>query len=146
MAKSFLFLLFTQTSLFGAVTAFPRFSPVSPSSFPGLSDEDCNIRCPQSNVSDRVVLPAITHQQNNTGHWENVLECWQIGTVTTKLPGIENSYRLDWEGGFDQAYQYIFHDQSFMQAHSTPEPSLIVMGSGIGKFSLWLWATTYNQV
>lgn len=136
MVKAFSFLLFTQMTLLGAVTVLPRFSTVSSSSFPGLSGEDCNIRCPRSNVPDRVVLPAITHQQNTTGHWENVLECWQIGSVTTNLPGIENSYRLDWEGGFDLAYQYIFHDQSFMQAHSTPEPSLIVMGSGIGKFTL----------
>jgi hypothetical protein len=57
-----------------------------------------------------------------------------VDSISTVLPGIDNAYRLDWEDGFDLGYQYIFYGESFMQAHSTPVPSLIVVGGGIGEF------------
>lgn len=135
MKYTLLHLLFSQGALLSAAFARPsRFTPVSPSHHSGLSTEDCNIRCPQSSDPSRVILPAITDQKNATGDWENVLECWQVDTVSSSLPGIDNSYRLNWEGGFDLGYQYIFYSESFMRAHSTPEPSLIVVGGGIGTF------------
>lgn len=102
----------------------------------GLADQDCQISCPQSTDPSKIILPAISEIQNATGYWENVLECWQVDTISTALPGIDNAYRLDWEGGFDIGYQYIFSGESFMKAHSTPVPSLIVMSSGIGKSCL----------
>ncbi|EKG13233.1 hypothetical protein MPH_09513 [Macrophomina phaseolina MS6] len=98
----------------------------------GLEAEDCQIRCPLSTEPGQVVLPALTQYKNASGEWENTIECWQVDTVSTELPGIDNAFRLDWEGGFDAAYQYVFYDQSFMPAHPAPEPSLIVMSSGIG--------------
>lgn len=108
----------------------------SASSYPGLTDNDCQIRCPQSTDPAKVILPSIVSVQNATGDWENTLECWEVDSISTSLPGIDNAYRLDWEEGFDAGYQYIFYGESFMQAHSTPEPSLIVVGGGIGDLRM----------
>lgn len=112
----------------------------------GLEAEDCQIRCPLSTEPGQVVLPALTQYKNASGEWENTIECWQVDTVSTELPGIDNAFRLDWEGGFDAAYQYVFYDQSFMPAHPAPEPSLIVMSSGIGtSFQLCLPAVQHRS-
>ncbi|KAI1172121.1 hypothetical protein F4777DRAFT_562968 [Nemania sp. FL0916] len=98
----------------------------------GLDTTDCQLRCPKSNELNHVVLPAITHVRHKTGKWENTLECWSVNTTTFNMPGVDNAFRLDWEKGFDAAYQYIFYGVSFMPAHSTPEPSLAIMSAGIG--------------
>ncbi|KAI1132518.1 hypothetical protein F5Y10DRAFT_209127 [Nemania abortiva] len=98
----------------------------------GLDTADCQLRCPKSTSLNQIILPAITQKQHETGEWENVLECWSVDTTTTDMPGVDNAFRLDWEGGFDAAYSYIFYGSSFMKAHSTPEPSLAIMGTGIG--------------
>ncbi|KAI0437519.1 hypothetical protein F4803DRAFT_538403 [Xylaria telfairii] len=98
----------------------------------GLDNTDCQLRCPKSPKLNQVILPAITHAQLETGEWENILECWSVNTTTTNMPGIDNAYRLDWEEGFDAAYQYIFYGPSFMPPHTTPEPSLAIMSAGIG--------------
>ncbi|KAL2016717.1 hypothetical protein VTK56DRAFT_3146 [Thermocarpiscus australiensis] len=99
-----------------------------------LERRDCQIRCPPSNPhKKRVVLPALTQIQNKTtGEWENVIECWAINTVVTPIPDVDNAFRLDWEGGFEAAYQYIFTGDSYMPAHPAPEPSLIIMAAGVG--------------
>lgn len=99
----------------------------------GLDSRDCQIRCPASRVPEQVVLPAITQFRNVSGQWKNTIECWRVDTVSSSVPGVENALRLNWEHGFDAAYQYMFYEQSFMPAHPAPEPSLIVMSSGIGK-------------
>jgi len=101
---------------------------------PGLSQNDCQTRCPPSTSPSHRILPAISQTQNTSGDWENILECWQVNSISTDLPGIDNAYRLDWETGFDAGYQYVFEGQSFMQAHSTPVESLIVVSGGVGKF------------
>ncbi|KAI0872296.1 hypothetical protein GGS24DRAFT_21431 [Hypoxylon argillaceum] len=98
----------------------------------GLQTTDCQLRCPKSTDLKKVILPAITQIQHETGEWENVLECWSVDTTTTNMPGVDNAFRLDWEGGFDAAYQYIFYGPSFMPPHTTPEPSLAIMSAGIG--------------
>ncbi|KAI1746542.1 hypothetical protein F4782DRAFT_524099 [Xylaria castorea] len=98
----------------------------------GLDTIDCQLRCPKSTELSQVILPAITHIQHETGEWENVLECWSVNTTTTNMPGVDNAFRLDWEEGFDAAYQYIFYGSSFMPSHPTPEPSLAIMSAGIG--------------
>lgn len=114
--------------------ATPSFFSKSPIEAQGsLATEDCQIRCPTSTDPAQVVLPALTQFKNASGHWENTIECWQVDTISTSLPGIDNAFRIDWEGGFDAAYQYIFYGQSFMPAHPAPEPSLILMSAGIGK-------------
>ncbi|KAB2573242.1 hypothetical protein DBV05_g8053 [Lasiodiplodia theobromae] len=113
--------------------ATPSFFSKSPIEAQGsLEIEDCQIRCPTSTDPGQVVLPALTQFKNASGHWENTIECWQVDTISTNLPGIDNAFRIDWEGGFDAAYQYIFYGQSFMPAHPAPEPSLILMSAGIG--------------
>lgn len=102
-----------------------------------LVTSDCQIQCPQDDDSSKLVLPAITQRFNASGAAENILECWRINTLSTKLPGIDNAFRLNWEDGFDAAYQYVFTGNSFMPPHPAPAPSLIVMSSGIGQsFSL----------
>ncbi|KAI0449722.1 hypothetical protein F5B21DRAFT_493369 [Xylaria acuta] len=103
-----------------------------PSYEDGLDTTDCQLRCPKSTEFNQVILPAITHIQHETGEWENILECWSVSTTTINMPGIDNAFRLDWEKGFDAAYQYIFYGPSFMPSHSTPEPSLAIMSAGIG--------------
>ena len=124
-------------SLFALVAAAGASSRIIIDSIPlsrqGLEDTDCQLRCPQSSYPGRLVLPAITQFKNGAGEWENTLECWEIDNISTDVEGIDNAFRLDWEGGFDAAYQHVFYDQSFMPAHPAPEPSLIVMSSGIGK-------------
>ncbi|RYC60406.1 hypothetical protein CHU98_g5810 [Xylaria longipes] len=97
----------------------------------GLDATDCQLRCPKSTELRQVILPAITQIQHETGEWENILECWSVDTTTTNMPGVDNAFRLDWEKGFDAAYQYIFYGSSFMPPHSTPEPSLAIMSAGI---------------
>ncbi|KAK5637161.1 hypothetical protein RRF57_012874 [Xylaria bambusicola] len=97
----------------------------------GLDDTDCQLRCPKSADLKQVILPAITHIQHKTGEWENILECWSVNTTTFNMSGVDNAFRVDWEGGFDATYQYIFYDTSFMPPHSTPEPSLAIMSAGI---------------
>lgn len=99
----------------------------------GLNNKDCQIQCPPTSEHDRVILPAITQRQHESGEWENILECWSLNTTTSHMPDINNAFRLNWEGGFDAVYQYIFSGPSFMPAHPAPEPSLIIMSSGIGK-------------
>ncbi|KAI0465608.1 hypothetical protein F4859DRAFT_500360 [Xylaria cf. heliscus] len=106
--------------------------PGPPSNGAGLDTTDCQLRCPKSTNLNQVILPAITHIQHRTGDWENILECWSVNTTTINMPGIDNAFRLDWEEGFDAAYQYIFYGPSFMPPHSTPEPSLAIMSAGIG--------------
>ena len=101
---------------------------------PRLDTMDCQIRCPRSSDPIKVILPALSQKVNASGFAENTLECWQIDFVSTSLPGIQNAFRIDWEGGFDAAYQYIFTGPSFMPSHPAPETSLIVMSSGIGMF------------
>ncbi|KAI1746120.1 hypothetical protein F4680DRAFT_11419 [Xylaria scruposa] len=103
-----------------------------PSYEAGLDATDCQLRCPKSTKLSQVILPAITHIQRETGEWENILECWSVNTTTTNMPGVDNAFRLDWEGGFDAAYQYIFYGTSFMPSHPTPKPSLAIMSAGIG--------------
>lgn len=104
----------------------------------GLEKTDCQIRCPPSSPEKkRVVLPALAQVKNNaTGEWENVVECWAVSSnvVSNSVSDIDNVFRLNWEGGFDAAYQYIFTGDSFMPAHPAPEPSLIIMSAGAGKF------------
>ncbi|CAP61377.1 uncharacterized protein PODANS_4_200 [Podospora anserina S mat+] len=100
----------------------------------GQETTDCQIRCPKSAHPSKVILPALTQAKNTTtGEWENTLECWSIDTVDPDLTDIDidNAIRLHWEGGFDKAYQYIFHGDSYMPAHPAPEPSLILMSAGI---------------
>ena len=82
----------------------------------------------------KFVLPALSQKVNASGLAENTLGSWQFGTVSTSLPRVDNPFRLDWEDSFHAAYQYIFTGPSFMHSHPSPEPSLIVMGSGIGMF------------
>ena len=101
---------------------------------PRLDTMDCQIRCPRSSDPVKVILPALSQKVNASGVAENTLECWQIDFVSISLPGIQNAFRIDWEGGFDAAYQYIFTGPSFMPSHPAPEPSLIVMSNGIGMF------------
>ena len=101
---------------------------------PHLDTMDCQIRCPRSTDPNKVILPALSQKVNASVFAENILECWQVDSVSTSLPGILNAFRIDWEGGFDAAYQYIFTGPSFMPSHPAPEPSLIVMSSGIGMF------------
>ncbi|KAK0702429.1 hypothetical protein B0T21DRAFT_378593 [Apiosordaria backusii] len=101
----------------------------------GLESTDCQIRCPKSSNPGKVVMPALTQAKNaTTGEWENILECWSIDTVDPDLTDIEidNAIRLNWEGGFDKGYQYIFYGDSYMPAHPAPEPSLILMSAGVG--------------
>ncbi|KAK0669801.1 hypothetical protein QBC41DRAFT_318896 [Cercophora samala] len=101
----------------------------------GLESTDCQIRCPKSANPRKVIIPALTQAKNaTTGEWENTLECWSIDTVDPDLTDLEidNAIRLNWEEGFDKAYQYIFHGDSYMPAHPAPEPSLILMSAGIG--------------
>lgn len=107
-----------------------------PDEDPRLDATDCQIRCPQSSNSQKIVLPALSQKVDASGLAENTLECWQIDSLSTSIPGIDNAFRLDWEDGFDAAYQYIFTGPSFMPSHPAPEPSLIVMSSGIGTSSL----------
>ena len=111
-------------------------SPPQPPHENALPKQDCTIRCPPASPDGgKIVLPALTQTRNSTGQWENTLECWAVDTVETEVPGIDNAFQLQWEGGFDAAYQYVFYGPSFMPPHPAPEPSLIVMGSGIGEFS-----------
>jgi hypothetical protein len=100
----------------------------------GLASSDCQIQCPLDHDPFKLILPTITQSFNASGAAENILECWQINTLSTKLPGIDNAFRLNWEDGFDAAYQYVFTGDSFMPPHPAPAPSLIVMSSGIGQF------------
>ncbi|KAI1261352.1 hypothetical protein F5Y18DRAFT_202702 [Xylariaceae sp. FL1019] len=102
----------------------------------GLEETDCQLKCPQSNDAGRVILPAITQTQRDSGEWENILECWSVDTLTVNMPDVENAFRLDWEKGFDATYQYIFNGPSFMPAHPAPEPSLIIMSAGIGDLRM----------
>ncbi|KAK4133847.1 hypothetical protein BT67DRAFT_477499, partial [Trichocladium antarcticum] len=90
----------------------------------GLERTDCQIRCPRSSDDKRrVVLPALTQIRNKTtGEWKNAIECWPINTVSAPVPDVYNAFRLNWDGGFDVAYQYIFSGDSFMPAHPAPEP------------------------
>jgi hypothetical protein len=101
---------------------------------PGLDSTDCQILCPRSADRGEAILPAITQIQKDSGDWENVLECWSVKTVTPEMPDVGNAFRLDWEEGFDAVYQYAFDGPSFMPSHPAPEPSLIIMSSGIGEF------------
>ncbi|KAI0856000.1 hypothetical protein F4860DRAFT_494718 [Xylaria cubensis] len=122
-------LLFLSLSLAIGTTI----STHGPSSYEtGLDATDCQLRCPKSTDLRQVILPAITHIRHETGEWENILECWSVNTTTTNMPGVDNAFRLDWEEGFDAAYQYIFYRSSFMPSHPTPEPSLAIMSAGIG--------------
>ncbi|KAI1381060.1 hypothetical protein F4677DRAFT_441392 [Hypoxylon crocopeplum] len=102
----------------------------------GLQGKDCQIQCPRSSEQGLVVLPAITQIQNESGKWENILECWSVNTTTVNMPDIDNAFRLDWEKGFDAVYQYVFYGPSFMPAHPAPEPSLIIMSAGIGDLRM----------
>ncbi|TGJ75890.1 hypothetical protein E0Z10_g10943 [Xylaria hypoxylon] len=97
---------------------------------------DYQLRCPKSTKPNRVTIPAITQIQQDSGEWENILECWSVNTTTINMPDIDNAFRLDWENGFDAAYQYIFYEPSFMPAHPAPKPSLIIMSVGIGDLRM----------
>ena len=143
MKAPFLSLLI-QGWLLSTVTGQPHKFEES-NKYPGLEDHDCQIRCPKSSDPSKVILPAISEIQNATGGWENIVECWQVASISTVLPGIDNAYRLDWEDGFDLGYQYIFYGESFMQAHSTPVPSLIVVGGGIGEFCFVLFSFFFSS-
>lgn len=128
---NYIHLLIVHSLIFTLVKSAPLISIDNDDS--GLASIDCQIRCPHESERSQLVLPALSQRINASGHAENTLECWRIDTITTKLPGIDNAFRLDWEGGFDAAYQYIFTGPSFMPSHPAPEPSLIVMANGIGK-------------
>jgi hypothetical protein len=97
-----------------------------------LEPTDCQIQCPRDSDPSKMVLPALSQAITSSGTVENTLECWRIDNVLTKIPDIDNAIRLDWEDGFDAVYQYVFDNPSFMPAHPAPEPSLIIMSSGIG--------------
>ena len=104
----------------------------TPGHLGSLEDTDCQLKCPQSTVRGEIVLPSITQTRRDTGEWENILECWSIDTTTVDLPGIDSAFRLNWEGGFDAVYQYVFYEQSYMAPHPGPGSSLVIMASGIG--------------
>jgi hypothetical protein len=57
-------------------------------------------------------------------------------TPGSDLPTVSDAYRINLEGGFDAALVYVFSGPGFEKLHRVEEPSLVLMGRGIGE-SQW---------